>query len=475
VGEPSTRKTLAESALALDSDQMSLSRFAEWFAERAAAHRFDVRRVPFADLSGWSFAAGTGNLGHDSGRFFTVEGLRVRTDRTWITSWTQPIIVQPEVGVLGILTKQFHGVAHFLMQAKLEPGNINGLQLSPTVQATRSNYTRVHGGDAIKYLRYFRRPHRGRVLADVLQSEQGAWFLHKRNRNMIVATDEDVPLDPDFCWLTLAQIRHLLRIENLVNMDARTVLSCLPPHLDRADRLLATSSFAGSLHESASQGASALHSRADILGWLTEVRAQRELVQQRVPLDQVVRAGWLWEEDRLTHRDGKYFNVVAVSVRAASREVPSWTQPLLAPIAPGLLALLVKQVNGVLHALVEARTDAGVLNVAELAPTVQCQPQNYLDVPKAHLPRFLDYVLSVPASRIRFDVLQSEEGGRFYHAQNRYLIVEVDEDFPVDVPEEYRWMTLDQLGELLLHSNYLNVELRSCLACVQTLRRWGAR
>ena len=34
------------------------------------------------------------------------------------------------------------------MQAKVEPGNINSIQLSPTLQATRSNYTKAHGGIA---------------------------------------------------------------------------------------------------------------------------------------------------------------------------------------------------------------------------------------------------------------------------------------------------------------------------------------
>ncbi|MGH3701033.1 MAG: NDP-hexose 2,3-dehydratase family protein [Pseudonocardiaceae bacterium] len=467
-----SHQLLAGSALALDSELMPLSRFHEWFAERAAAYQFNVSRVPFDALNGWSFAPDTGNLVHDSGRFFTVEGLRVRTDRTWITSWIQPIIVQPEIGLLGILVKEFDGIYHFLMQAKMEPGNINGLQLSPTVQATRSNYTGVHGGEAIKYLQYFQQSRRGRVLADVLQSEQGAWFLHKRNRNMIVETDENVPLDDDFCWLTLAQIRQLLRIPNLVNMDARTVLSCIPPHLDRAGRP-PRSPFASSLYESTAKGAPGVHGEGDILSWLTEVRAQRELVHQRVPLDQVAEGGWVREADRITHRDGKYFNVIAVDVQATSREVRSWTQPLLAPLGPGLLALLVKQIDGVLHALVEARTDAGMLNVAELAPTVQCQPANYRDVPPEHRPRFLDYVLSAPPSQIRFDVLQSEEGGRFYHAQNRYMIVEVEEDFPLDVSDEYRWLTVNQLGNLLQHSNYLDVELRSCVACLQTLGGGG--
>ena len=44
---------------------------------------------------------------------------------------------------------------HCLMQAKMEPGNVNPLQLSPTVQATRSNYTQVHRGTGTRYLEYF--------------------------------------------------------------------------------------------------------------------------------------------------------------------------------------------------------------------------------------------------------------------------------------------------------------------------------
>ena len=32
------------------------------------------------------------------------------------------------------------------MQAKIEPGNINKIQLSPTIQATKSNFTQKHGG-----------------------------------------------------------------------------------------------------------------------------------------------------------------------------------------------------------------------------------------------------------------------------------------------------------------------------------------
>ena len=59
-------------------------------------------------------------------------------------NWDQPIIIQNEKGILGILKDSVKN--KYLLQAKVEPGNKNRLQLSPTVQATKSNYQRVHGG-----------------------------------------------------------------------------------------------------------------------------------------------------------------------------------------------------------------------------------------------------------------------------------------------------------------------------------------
>ena len=86
------------------------------------------------------------------------------------------------------------------MQAKIEPGNINVVQLSPTLQATKSNYTQVHQGNAPFYLDYFLSERKDvTVLLDQLQSEQGARFLKKRNRNMIVEINSEIELKDNFC------------------------------------------------------------------------------------------------------------------------------------------------------------------------------------------------------------------------------------------------------------------------------------
>ncbi|MGX7673928.1 NDP-hexose 2,3-dehydratase family protein [Plantactinospora sp. DSM 117369] len=464
----------ARSALTFDSPLMPMDRFFQWFAQRAEAIPFSVSQIPFTELSGWRFATDTGNLVHDTGRFFSIEGLHVRTDREWIRSWTQPIIVQPEIGVLGILVKEFDGVLHCLMQAKMEPGNVNTVQLSPTVQATRSNYLGIHLGASIRYLEHFTGARDGRVIVDVLQSEQGSWFLHKRNRNMVVVTDDDVSPHEDYCWLTVGQLRRLLRYDHVVNMDTRTVMSCIPIAVPTAEALRGVPSdgdawFARSVLDSFDPTAGSRHTTNEVLSWLTALRARQEFVQRRVPLYTVAQDGWLRGEEEISHRSGKHFRVIATAVQAGNREVTSWTQPLVAPIQPGLLAIIARRIDGVLHVLVQARVDAGSLNGAEMAPTVHCQPANYHGVPAEHRPRYLDLVLSADPSRIRYDVMQSEEGGRFFHAMNRYMVVEVDAEFPLDTSDEYRWMTLGQLTGLLAHSNYLNVELRSLIACIQSI------
>lgn len=463
-----TAQRLTRSAYATQGVFHDTAGFHAWLAHRAAVNRFRVSPVPFADLADWRFLPDSGDLAHVSGRFFTVQGLEVGTNAGTKPVWSQPIINQPEIGVVGILVKEFDGVLHCLMQAKMEPGNVNTLQLSPTVQATRSNYTRVHNGNPTPYLEYFMAPRRGRVVVDALQSEQGAWFLHKRNRNMVIEVDEDVPVLDDFCWLTVGQVHELLRVDNLVNMDARTVLSGLPFAAPdgTARQPGGDDPFRGALVRSVA-GDRALHPMAEVLSWFVEAKTRYELRQRIVPLAELT--DWRRTPYEISHVDGRYFRVVGVAVEASNREVATWTQPLVAPVGHGVSAFLTRQLDGVLHLLIQARVEAGTLDVVEIAPTVHCLPGNYRDVPPEHRPPYLDYVTGVDRARIRYDVLQSEEGGRFYHAQNRYLMVEVEDDFPMEVPDRYRWVTVHQLLGLLRLSNYVNVEARSLVACLQTL------
>lgn len=438
---------LAESARATGGVVTRTADFWRWFAAQEAAQRHEVSRIPFAELRGWSLDEQTGNLAHDSGRFFTVEGLRVTGAEGPVPSWHQPIIHQPEVGILGIVVREIDGVLHLLMQAKTEPGNVNGVQLSPTVQATRSNYSRVHRGNAVPYLEHFVNADPERVLVDVLQSEQGSWFYRKRNRNMVVEIDEDVEVGEDFCWLTLGQVQRMLRVDNLVNMCTRTVLACLPG--------------LGGLGPDTPR-----HRTTEILSWITERRSRRRLTGQLIPLNAVDR--WHRGEAEVSHDAGVFFRIIAVRASSPRREVTDWTQPLIEPQGLGVAAFLFRRFAGVPHVLVHARSEPGYLDVVELAPTVQCTPGNYATLPGDARPLYLDTVLQACPEQVLVDVQLSEEGGRFHHARSRYLVV----DAPFEEPEhpDYRWVSLPQLSDLLRFSHYVNVQARSLLACLREIK-----
>ncbi|MBB4934076.1 oxidase EvaA [Lipingzhangella halophila] len=416
-------------------------------------------RVPLASLRGWDFDAADLNLRHESGRFFTVEGLHVRGAPGAVPEWSQPIINQAEIGVLGLLVrKREHGV-ECLVQAKMEPGNPNVLQISPTVQATRSNFTRVHRGKPTKYLDHF--AHARGVLADVLQSEQGAWFLSKRNRNMIVLVDEEIPPAEDFHWIPLRELRALLHVDGMVNMDLRTVLACMPATVDHWDTAARTR---GSELPAQEHPAGCHDNVADVLSWFTGLKSRCTMTVRSAPL--LGLPEWTRGPDEIAHVEGRHFSIIGVSVRAGNREVAEWDQPLLRPVGRDVIAFLVSSSeHGRFDVLVRARTQVGLVDGVEMGPTVHWGPSHRSD----DEPEVLDWVLRAPKERVLFDTVLAEEGGRFHHALNRYMIVDTRSDIPRHVPDDHRWVSLLQLEALVRHGYYLNIEARTLLACLHSV------
>ena len=435
-----------------------LSEFYAWFSWCNEKNEYEVRRTALESLSGWSMSDETGNIAHQSGKFFSVCGVDVSTDHRDTANWKQPIIVQPEIGILGLVVKVVDNTVYCLMQAKMEPGNINLLQLSPTVQATRSNYTRVHKGASVPYLEHFIAPRPSGAVFDTLQSEQGSWFLNKRNRNMIVEVTGDVELVDDFRWISFEQLAVLLTVPNLVNMDARTVLSGIP--------FFFSGIYGNRMQLIGANGGpgEALHSIEHLLSWFTEIKSRHALRRELVPLAEV--PAWTLSDGVISREDGKHFKVIGVDVRASNREVGSWSQPMLEPTGRGVIAFVGRYVDGTFHILVHARTEAGTNDVVEMAPTVGCIPSNYDGLPPEQHPRYLDVVQSARQENILVDVVHSEEGGRFYHAENRYLVIDAGEEFGLDVPDDYCWMTVDQLTSFVRYGNHVNVAARCLLSCL---------
>lgn len=465
----SISRLFLKSSLTEENRFISTAGILDWVVERRESTAVHIEKTTFDKLDKWLFDDEAGTLRHETGRFFSIDGIRVRTNYGTVPEWTQPIINQPEVGYLGIITREIEGALYFLMQAKVEPGNIDRVQVSPTLQATKSNYSQVHKGKGQEFLRYFLDRHQNRVLFDQLQSEQGARFLKKRNRNIIILVDEDVPHDENYQWMTLRQIKLLLQQDNIVNMDTRTVVSGIPYGETYGDINEDLAAFLNRGSESQPFGRELLKSMIDprasvdsidqLLAWFTDIKQQHELEVFKVPLDEL--DSWSIAPDGIVHAEGKYFRVIPVDISVEGREVENWCQPMVQPCDDGLIAFIVRSIHGVMHVLVQAKLECGNFDVMEFAPTVQCLTGRIQD--PATVP-FLQYVLDAAPSQIRYDQLLSEEGGRFYREQNRNIIVEADGTFPVDVPPTFRWLTLNQLATFLKFNNYLNIQARSLIS-----------
>jgi len=437
-----------------------------WFAAKDRCCRFEVRQVPLAALNQWAYAPDPLRLVHRSGRFFSIEGIRVETSFGSTAGWDQPIINQPEVGILGLLAREIDGVYHFLMQAKMEPGNVNILQLSPTVQATHSNYSRAHQGSAPRYLEYFTEPGRATVLLDQLQPEQGARFLRKRNRNMVVVADGPVAGHEDFRWLTLGQIKALLAHDNIVNMDARTVVSLIPladpdepPNYGMVQGI---TGFGLDVYLSFCRSDKERHSMDAIMAWLTAGKARHAMRVFPMPLDAL--RGWLVSDNRVRHESGLYFSVIGVDVAAKTREATHWRQPLLHHEGQGLVGFLCQRHGGVLHFLARGSLEPGNRDGMEIGPTVACS-EVAVRSRQACAPLFLEHFLEPTDGIVRYDAVQSEEGGRFHHFQNRYMVAELPPGRVLELPDHYIWMTLGQLWRMARHG-HVNIEARNIIACL---------
>lgn len=446
--------------------QNSLEALLQWIQHRNDEVVVSVEQIPFSEMKGW-YIDTDGSIRHESGRFFSIEGIHVQTDVNDIPEWEQPIINQPEIGYLGILAKEFDGVLYFLMQAKVEPGNVNCVQISPTLQATKSNYTQQHKGRKPLYLEYFQNAKPHQVLLDQLQSEQGARFLRKRNRNIIIKVDEEVPVYEDFAWMTLAQIKELIHQDNMVNMDTRTVLAGLDySQFEISDDALHQMSPFGQAMIASAKCRNGRWTMNEHLSWLTQLKSVAELNVRYVPIKDI-QGEWQVNEYEISRRDKKFFRVIGTKVNISNREVTSWCQPLVQPMQQGICAFIIKKIDGVYHFLVHAKMECGNLDVYELAPTVQCLTGNVLDVPKEKWPAYVDFVINAKPEQILYYALQSEEGGRFYHEQNRNMIVEVGDEFPIDIPVDYHWMTLGQIHEFMRFNNYINIQARSLIAAIK--------
>ncbi|GAA3193878.1 MULTISPECIES: NDP-hexose 2,3-dehydratase family protein [Streptomyces] len=408
-----------------------------------------VLPVPLADLRSWSMTE-DGALAHETGRFFRVIGARDLSDPN--QPLEQPLIEQREVGMLCLFVAQFDGEFHGLITFKFEPGTPDGIEVAPTVQATRSNYEAAHGGKRVPAAE-IALSEEVCTLADGVQREQESWFLGKVNRNRIILLDVKEAVDiartvPGSRWVPIPVLLAAALESRLLNMDLRSVLSMWPLEAIASPNALG-SARSGPRQDGRQPGPTGSK-------------------PERVPLDQL--SHWQMAES-IEHRQRRFFSVVGCRVEGQGREVASWDQPLLAPAGMGQCTLLIRPGLDGPELLVAERLRIGSVR----GPSLEARFQRGDIADHATESRRRSMIAeSSGLLRCRevHSAVHTEEGGRFRGAIATYqlgLLTDADGEQPGG-----RWMALKEVEALDQRGDRLSVELRTCLTMIKGLIMIGS-
>ncbi len=426
-----------------------------------------VEEIPWRESREWSFDGR--RISHASGGFFRVVGATVLLDGKRLERHDQPLIDQPEIGILGFLARRIGGETEILVQAKPEPGNVGLVQAAPSVQATMSNYRKIHHGKETLFLEYFLNPRKGTILSDSLQSEQGTRFLSKFNRNMVVEVPEDVPVpdSPFFRWVPLWDFRNLLNRDYQVNTDARSVLACGPwrllaPRNEPFARWRNRGGFGEDLLRSYEAPEDKDRcSTGEILSRLHGLRSAMRFDTRLLGIPEL--AGWEMTEDAIRSSNGTPLEVRHFKVTSSDREVERWDQPLMASRGQGQAVLLCQERDGVLQFLFNCRAEIGFRERFEYGPTLQDPDGDAFILPALREKEGELKALS-DRSTILSSSVQSDEGGRFYRCISQYSIRKIDKGEAVDTGPSLSWFTLRQVESLAGRPGVFSNEARSLIS-----------
>lgn len=254
-------------------------------------------------------------------------------------------------------------------------------------------------------------------------------------------------------------MKELMRYDNLVNMDTRTVLSCIPYVLLGTD---GDTPFKNKLYFHKTAISLDRQTIVSIYHQINHYKMFEKGKTEKVPLFSL--KNWDMENGEFYCRNGSSFKIIFCDIIIEGREVSRWRQPLFAATGIATFGLLCCDDNGILKFLVKIKPEVGCFDGVEIGPTIQTESGS---AEEQDCVRRLFWEKLGRGERVLADVILLEEGGRFYQEQNRNVIMLIEkEELPATIPG-YVWSDYGTLNILTQINNCLNIQLRNLLSILE--------
>ena len=204
-----------------------------------------------------------------------------------------------------------------------------------------------------------------------------------------------------------------------------------------------------------------------VIEWFNKKREESDMIVEEIGVKDLEK--WNIEEKtgNLSHNSKGFFEIIGIKVsNTFDREVgkEGWTQPMIAKNPGGILGILMKKINGIPHYLLQAKAEPGNIGKLQLSPTLQATTSNLLKAHGGKRPLFAEYFDKSNSPKIIYAKWQSEDGGRFHLKSNYNMIVEIEEDKELDIPDYFIWITLYQIKQLIKIENFVGPHVRGIIS-----------
>ena len=204
-----------------------------------------------------------------------------------------------------------------------------------------------------------------------------------------------------------------------------------------------------------------------IINWFNKKREESDMIVEEIGINDLDKWNVTDDSGNISHESGGFFDVIGVKVsNTFDREVgkKGWTQPIIANNPGGILGILMKKINNVPHYLLQAKAEPGNIGKLQLSPTLQATTSNLLKAHGGSKPLFAEYFDEENNPNIIYAKWQSEDGGRFHLKSNYNMIVEINEDEELKIPDSFIWVTLYQIKQLMKIENFVGPHVRGIIS-----------
>ena len=410
---------------------MKIKELNKWINNQKIKNKMSISKINIMDILNWKIDSK--KIYNKNKSFFSIIPFKFTDSQK--TTWFQPLIIQKEVGILGILKKRYRSLDYYLVQAKVEPGNINGIQLSPTVQATKSNYLRKHGGKKTNYLDFFIKKKNLNIVSNLKLSEQGSRYLDKSNKNILIdIKNTKIKKIQNFIWVTKKNLNYLLNKKNLLNMDTISVLSSSikKNNIDNP-----------------------INKNLIILNNLTKFKKRFTIKKKIISFGDLY--NWKISKNKISDIKSKFFSIIFLKIKTNSREVSEWFQPIISDHYISFNGFLVRSINETMHYLLQYTLEPG-FTFPKYTSTVSIK--NYNSKNNNTKINFFNFFKK---SNKIINFINSDEGGRFYKNETHNSICVLNPKENLSLKKNYIWASHNQVINLI-NKNLLSIEARNLFA-----------